>query len=177
MNPVRRIVLTGAESSGKTSLTRALAERFRLPGAEEYARIYLEERGPEYTLETLLDMSRLHIEWQEKNVPPEALLGIFDTDHINYKIWAEEVFGVCPDQIRNGIEQEAHHLYLVCAPDLPWEPDPLRESPDQLDYLFDRHLAEIEQLGRPFEIVRGTGEQRIRCAEAAFEKLIYHSPR
>ena len=169
MKTVRRIILTGAESSGKTSLARALGERFHVPVAEEYARTYLEEHGPEYDAAALLEMSRLHIDWQRSVIPPETPLGIYDTDLINYKIWSEEVFGQCPDEILAALARETHHLYLVCAPDLPWTPDPLRESPDRLDYLFQRHLAEIQQLGRPYAIVRGSGDARFHSAEVAFE--------
>ena len=167
-----RIVLTGAESSGKSTLTHQLGQRFNLPVALEYARIYLEENGPKYDLFRLKKMARLHQAYQREKIPEHAPLGLFDTDLINYKIWSEEVFGHCPDEILKGIEQETHHVYLVCAPDLPWEPDPLRESPHDLDRLFQRHLAEIKNLGRPYEIIRGCGDERIIHAKAALKRLL-----
>lgn len=167
-----RIVLTGAESSAKSTLTRQLGERLHLPFALEFARFYLEEHGPEYDYDLLRKIARLHREYQREQIPPSAPVGIFDTDLINYKIWAEEVFGQCPPEIIEAIEQESSHVYLLCAPDLPWEPDPLRENPTDRDRLFELHRAEIERLGRPYEIVRGTGDERIACAEAALRKLI-----
>jgi nicotinamide riboside kinase len=166
-----RIVLTGAESSGKSTLTRQLGERFDLPVALEFARFYLEEHGPDYDGNLLRKMASLHRDWQREQVPPAAPLGLFDTDLINYKIWAEEVFGECPPEIERGIAEEADHVYLLCAPDLPWEPDPLRENPHDRDRLFQRHLAEIERLGRRYEIVRGTGAERLANAETAASKL------
>jgi nicotinamide riboside kinase len=121
-----RIIITGAESSGKSSLTKHLGEVFELPYALEYARYYLEENGPEYDLEQLRIMSRLHLNYQQEKVPISTPCGIFDTDLINYKIWSEEVFGSCPAEVSTGIEQESSHIYLLCKPDLPWDPDPLR---------------------------------------------------
>jgi nicotinamide riboside kinase len=167
MKNALRIVLTGAECSAKSALTRALGERLGLPYALEYARFHLEERGPDYDYELLRKMARLHCEYQRAQVPPDAPLGIFDTDLINYKIWAQEVFGQCPPEIEPGIAEEADHVYLLCAPDLPWEPDPLRENPTDRDRLFELHRKEIERLGRRYEIVRGTGDARLACAEAA----------
>jgi len=167
-----RIVLTGAESSGKSSLTRHLSELFKLPYALEYARIELEENGPEYNLEQLKEMSRKHLNYQQEEVPISVPCGIFDTDLINYKIWAEEVFGYCPEEISRGVEQESAHVYLLCKPDLPWEADPLRENPDNLNFLYQRHLDEIIRLNRPYEIIEGLGQKRQANAEAALSRLI-----
>ena len=167
-----RIVLTGAESSAKSTLTQCLGERFGLPYALEFARFYLEEHGPDYDCELLRKMAKLHRDYQHRQVPPAASLGLFDTDLINYKIWAEEVFGKCPPEIIEGIQEETDHVYLLCAPDLPWEPDPLRENPDDRDRLFELHRAEIERLGRRYQIVRGTGAERLKNAEAALTNLI-----
>ena len=167
-----RIVVTGAESSGKSSLTQHLGNIFGLPYALEYARYYLEENGPEYDLEGLREMSRLHLIYQQEKVPSSAACGIFDTDLINYKIWAEEVFGCCPAEISSGIEQELSHVYLLCKPDLPWEPDPLRENRYDCQRLYQRHLDEIIRLKRPYEEVEGCGRERMTNAEAALYRLL-----
>ncbi|MGE4488302.1 MAG: AAA family ATPase [Kiritimatiellales bacterium] len=171
-----RIILTGAESSGKSSLTRHLGETLNLPYALEYARFHLEKHGPQYDYELLRKMARLHLTYQMQQVPAAAALGVFDTDLVNYRIWAEEIFGQCPGEILAGINQEKNHIYLLCEPDLPWEPDPLRENPNDRRRLFERHREEIEKLGRPYEIVRGTGAEREACAAAALRRLILSIP-
>lgn len=167
-----RIVLTGPECSAKSTLTQALGEKLSLPYALEFARFYLEKQGPEYDYELLRNMAHMHCQYQREQVPAGAPLGIFDTDLINYKIWAQEVFGQCPPEIIKGIGEESDHLYLLCAPDLPWESDPLRENPNDRDRLFESHRAEIERLGRRYEIVSGTGEARLACAEAGLRRLL-----
>ncbi len=169
---MKRIILSGAESSGKSYLTQHLGEVFKLPYVLEYARDFLEENGPEYDLEQLKKMSRLHLSYQQEKIPTSTPWGIFDTDLINYKIWAEEVFGCCPAEISTGIEQESSHLYLLCTPDLPWEPDPLRENPDDLQRIYQRHLDEIVRLERPYEVVEGLGQIRTANAEAALHRLL-----
>ncbi len=170
---IQRIVLTGPESTGKSVLTVHLAERFGVPYALEYARKYLEEHGPEYSYEQLLPMSRGHLEFQQSFVPPQTPLGILDTDLINYKIWCEVAYGKCQPEIIAAMEAETTHSYLLCYPDIAWEPDPLREHPTSRMMLFDRHLAEIERLGRRYEVIRGEGPARAAAAEAAFLKLTH----
>lgn len=167
-----RIVITGAESSGKSSLTQHLGEVFGLPYALEYAREYLEKNGPEYDLERLKQICLLHLNYQQEKVPVSIPCGIFDTDLINYKIWAEEVFDYCPAEISTRIEQESNHIYLLCKPDLPWKPDPLRENPSDYQRLYQLHRNEIIRLKRPYEVVEGNGRERMTNAEAALCRLL-----
>lgn len=166
-----RIVLAGPESTGKSALTAHLSARFQVPFALEYARIYLETHGPQYTYDLLLDMSQGHKAYQQAHVPANAPLGIFDTDLLNYKIWCDVVYGRCHPEILAGIEREEAHVYLLCYPDIPWEADPLREHRDEREMLFERHVREIERLGRDYSVITGEGLTRQNQAEAACLRL------
>lgn len=169
--PTLRIVLAGPESTGKSRLAAHLAKRYGVPCAQEYARIYLEANGPEYDFALLRQLAGDHLAHQARCVPRTAPLGILDTDLLNYKIWCEVVFGRCHPEILEGLARETGHVYLLCAPDVPWTPDPLRENPHDRPALFERLRREIERLGRPYGVVAGLGRARYRHAEAAFEKL------
>ncbi len=168
----RRIVITGPESTGKSTITAYLADRLILPAAQEYARIYLERNGPHYTFDSLLEMSRGHRQYQHEQVPAAEPLGLFDTDLTNYKIWSEVIFGKCHPEITETLQRENSHVYLLCRPDLPWEFDPLRENPLNREELFERHRQQIEQLRRPYRIISGTGTARFEAAEKAALELI-----
>jgi nicotinamide riboside kinase len=120
----------------------------------------------------LLEISRLHKQYQTEQVPVTEPLGIFDTDLINFKIWCEVVFGKCHPDIVESMEAERNHVYLLCYPDLAWEPDPLRENPHNGGELFNLHQQEIERLSRPYITIRGTGSARFEAAERAALHLI-----
>jgi nicotinamide riboside kinase len=166
-----RIVLTGPECTGKSTLCAHLAQRFNVPAAQEYARIYLDAHGPAYDQPLLVELARGHVAYQQAQVPAGEPLGVLDTDLINYKIWSEVVFGHCHLDILKAVAGETDHAYLLCAPDLPWVPDPLRENPNDRPALFERHRQEIERLGRPYIVIEGFDEARRRSAEMAFRKL------
>ena len=167
-----RLVLTGPESTGKSALTVHLAQHLGLPHALEYARDYLEQHGADYTYDVLLEMSRGHLAHQARCVPPAAPVGVFDTDLTNYKIWSEVAYGRCHEEILAALERETSHVYLLCYPDLPWEPDPLREHPHDRMKLFELHRRELERLGRRYEIIRGVGPARYAMAELAAARLL-----
>ena len=168
----KRIVITGPESTGKSAITTYLARRLDVPFADEYARIFLQKNGPEYDYDLLLEMSRQHRKYQNRHVPPNAALGLLDTDLTNYEIWCREVFGKCHDEILSGVKDEKGHVYLLCSPDLPWEADPLREHPEDRERLFDQHKTLLEKLNRPYLIIQGNGRERFEAAEQAALRLI-----
>lgn len=168
----KRIVITGPESSGKSTLAAWLAQEFEVPMATEYARIHLEKFGAKYDESIVIAMARQHLIHQQEMVPMDAPLGIFDTDLLNFKIWCDVAFSRCDASILRGIENESHHVYLVCYPDLPWVADPLREHPHERLMLYERHLAEIRKTGRAYIFIRGEGEQRKDAAREAMGKLI-----
>ena len=168
-----RIVLSGPESSGKSTLAAALAARFNMPLAPEYARVHLEAGKPyPQTAHDLTELARQHLAWQRQHVPDDAACGIFDTDMLNYFIWADVAFGQVPEEIQHWLAAETHHIHLLCKPDLPWQDDPLREFPDLVkrQALFDRHVLELEQRGIRHFVIHGEGDARLAVAESAFQE-------
>ena len=168
---MRRIVITGPESSGKTTLTLALAERFRLRYALEYARLYLEKYGPQYDCDLVHEIARGHLLYQQEQVPSTTSLALYDTDLQNYLVWCEVAFSRCEPWLRESAAAEQDHVYLVCTPDLPWEFDPLREARDDRGELFEKHLAAVRETGRDYQVISGNGPERLKLAAEAVMKF------
>jgi nicotinamide riboside kinase len=168
---MRRIVLTGPESSGKTTLTLALAERFCLPYALEYARLYLEKNGPQYDCELVHEIARGHLLYQQEQVPAEAPLALYDTDLQNFVIWCEVAFSRCEPWLQEAAAAEQDHVYLICQSDLPWEFDPLREHREGREALFEKHLAAVRATGRDYQVISGNGPERLKLAAEAVMKF------
>jgi nicotinamide riboside kinase len=81
-------------------------------------------------------------------------LAFFDTDLIITKVWLQHKYGQCPDFINEALQRYPMDAYLLCYPDIPWEPDPVRENPDIREYLFDCYEREIQSLNIPYYIIR-----------------------
>ena len=82
------------------------------------------------------------------------------------KIWTEFRFGRVPELIGSAFRQKRYDHYLLCKPDLEWEADPFRESPDQSerDKLFEIYKAELEKIGASYHIITGRGDLRLQSA-------------
>ncbi|UYZ63006.1 ATP-binding protein [Hymenobacter weizhouensis] len=171
-----RVALTGPESTGKSTLSRRLAAHYRTAWAPEYARQYLEERGPRYTLPDLEEIARGQLR-HEAAAEQEARhrgrpVVFFDTDLLVIQIWAEHAFGECPAWIARHVQEHRYDLTLLLHVDVPWEPDPLREHPHQRDYFFRLYQQRLHELGGPVAEISGPPAQRLAQAVAAVEGVM-----
>jgi nicotinamide riboside kinase len=168
-----RIAITGPESTGKSDLAEALG--LSIPGSlvvPEAARSYLESKpaGYRYTLDDVLAIAaQQHAMLRAASAHPGIVL--CDSDYIVLYIWIREVFGVSDTPVATWMREEQFGLTLLCAPDIPWEADPLRENPHDRDRLFLLYKNELENLHRPYQIVSGLGEQRLQVALSALERF------
>lgn len=150
----------------------------------EVAREFLDERKGEYVESDLLEIaiSQRDLEvsglgWAEErevevHTPPvlkeQARLNrklprlfLCDTDMITIRIWALEKFGRVDPKLEELVRQVHYDHWLLCKPDIPWEPDPLRENPNDRDRLFDVYEDTLKDLGRPYIVIEGSREQRM----------------
>ena len=99
----------------------------------------------------------------------------FDTDILNIKIWGLEKFGRVHPEIERLVRTLKYDLRLLCRPDIPWEPDPLRENPHDRDRLFDVWERELRACGFPYVIIEGDHEARVQKAVDVVEAVMRKS--
>ena len=97
---------------------------------------------------------------------------VSDTDLLTQKIWGLEKYNEVDDFTEKHYPNQLPDLYIVCSPDIPWEPDPLRENPHDRGRLFKRYLEEIEALKVPCTIVRGSESERLNQALVFIREII-----
>jgi NadR type nicotinamide-nucleotide adenylyltransferase len=167
-----KVLITGPESSGKTQLAQTLARRFHCPWVPEFARTYLHALEKDYEEEDLLKILNGQLRLQQQY--PKTPLLFCDTGPEVIYLWSKVKFGHVDPFIEASLRKYYYELTLLCSPDLDWEPDPLREAPRQADRDF--HFEEYEQLlknlGRPYLVINGQGEQRAVAAVSAVERLL-----
>lgn len=172
---MRKIIVTGPESSGKTTLARMLAEHYQAPLVDEQARAYLNGLDRPYVESDLLAIAQQQWAAEKKGegTARETLspLVICDTDLLIIRIWALVKFGRCDPWITKILADHKPAHSMLCAPDIPWEPDPLREDPHGRDQLFAIHEQELDSLNRTYTVVHGDPAQRLSMAIAAVDAL------
>jgi len=156
---VKKIVIIGPESTGKSTLCEQLAEHYKTSWCPEYAREYLLKNGTDYSFGDLLTIAKGQVALEEKTgaavkkMEEDAVTGgvkvgnrftegrrltaapldhpfFIDTDMYVMKVWCEVVFQQCHTWILKQIAMRQYDFYFLCFPDLPWVKDELREYPD-----------------------------------------------
>jgi NadR type nicotinamide-nucleotide adenylyltransferase len=169
---IRKIAITGPESTGKTSLTMQLAELYDTVYVPEYSRQYLDRNGMKYNYEDVLKMAKGQIELeQQMNAKANEIL-FADTELIVYKIWLEFYEWKVPEWITEHIRNNPFDLYLLTDIDIAWVADGQRANPNDREILFFRFQEELESLGANYGIVSGTGTLRIDNAISTIEECL-----
>jgi nicotinamide riboside kinase len=169
-----RIVLTGVENSGKSTLIKPLAKRFNWPYILELCRENEAVLNGEETFKTLQELHELNEKEVAKLLSHTNAKGIFcDTGILALDVWSELVFGkeVSEDNIHSNSDSEVD-LHLLCETVKEWEPDPIRLFPNYnkrvevnklfLEKLKNRRLAYVFVPMLPLEQRVDFIEQEIR---------------
>jgi nicotinamide riboside kinase len=158
-------VITGAESTGKSTLTEKLASHFDVPFIPEIARGYVEKLNRKYTYSDVENIARMQTEQFRKIAETDATYIFADTWLIVTKIWFEFVFNKTPDWIIEEIRNTKIDLFLVCDIDLPWVYDPVRENGgENRKILQNKYIENISNFGFDYKMVSGFDEERFNCA-------------
>ena len=161
---MQRIAITGPESSGKTTLARALAAHFGVPWVPEFAREYLKDLDRPYVKEDLLRIAEGQLEAERRIASGRPSMLVCDTDLLVIRIWSQEKFGRVDPRLEELVDGTEYHRTLLCRPDLPWDPDPLRENPLDRDRLFGLYEQELNALGRTCAVIQGERTERLHRA-------------
>ena len=184
---LKKIVIIGPESTGKSSLCEQLASHYHTIWCPEYAREYLTKNGKQYNFDNLLSIAKGQIELEEKyislkkkelderrNQSPANQFLFIDTDMYVMKVWCEFVFDKCHQYILDRIVERKYDLYLLCNTDLPWIADELREYPDleNREKLFRIYKDIMVNQNTDWIEIKGDYDQRLKIAIEAVNKLI-----
>ena len=147
---MKKIIITGPECSGKTTLCVKIANHFNVSYNTEKARDYLTKINRKYKKSDLLNIAKKQVFSEKKST-------ILDTDLITIKIWSEQKYNYCDKWIIKSLEKQKkeERFYLLCKPDIPWVYDTLRESPNERDKLFKIYNNVLEELEHEYFIVSG----------------------
>jgi NadR type nicotinamide-nucleotide adenylyltransferase len=163
-----KIAITGPESTGKSTLSDALAKHFNCAFVKEYAREYLNQTEGKYNildLDTIAQKQNEMIESAQDN-----RLIISDTEMTVMKVWSEFKYGTCSPNILKLYQQQNFDYYFLCDIDIPWQDDPLREHPEKRQELLACYQKELK--GKNYLLLSGSLDHRIKQASKIISQLL-----
>ena len=183
---LKKIVIIGPESTGKSVLSQQLANHYETTWCPEFAREYLLTNGTNYDYDDLLTIAKGQLALEDEYATTlenqsqtmlengEHLPLFIDTDMYVMKVWCEFVFEKCHRFILDEIVRREYDLYLLCNIDLPWVKDELREYPDiesrKKLYRIYKDLMTNQHV--PWVDISGDYEERLKKAITAVDQLM-----
>ena len=179
MSGIFGVVVTGSESTGKTTLARDLAERLGTVWSKENARLYLDSVGRPLGPEDVEPIARGQIALEDAARGRARRVVVHDTDLLSTVVYARHYYGSCPAWVERAARERRGDLYLLCHPDVPWVPDWLqRDRPGMREEVHQRFSAALDEIGARVVDIRGDWAARAAAAEGAIaERLREASPR
>ena len=162
---MRKIILTGPESTGKSTLAQMLSKELSAPLVKEYAREYLKQRGGKYKEKDLQKIAKGQAKAENSTLVSDRdsqKYLICDTSFLVLKIWSEYRYNRCNKRIRKELEKNKDAIYFLCGTEIPWEYDELRENPNDREELYNIYKEELENLGVEFYELRGSPKARLK---------------
>lgn len=157
-----RILITGPECSGKSTLARDLSKAIQCAIIPELARPYLTLSHGDYTLSDLncLADQQWAIEQLYRPLKPRTL--VFDTGALVLEIWAAQKFK--EELVRPTMLNERYDIIVLCQPDMPWEYDALRANPEDRERLARIYEEKLSESSVPWISVSGPPDTRLSQA-------------
>ena len=174
---VIRVVVTGSECTGKTTLAAALAERFEAVCVPEYVRQYVLEKGEPPTVNDVDAIARgqlaLERSLEDEAVQRESKLLILDTDLLSTIVYSRHYYGACPSSVEKAFEERQADLYFLAGIDVPWVPDGDQRDRghrrEEMQNLFRQALTSRDLR---FVEIQGAVEERVAKATKAIDQLL-----
>ena len=174
MTDVKRVCLLGAESTGKSTLAEALANRYDTLWNPEYGRPYTQigrPAGAPWTSSEFTHIARIHC-WYEDFLAKLARRVLFsDTDAFTTAVFHEVYLGTAATGFEALLERP-YDLFVVCGLDVPWRHDGIREFEAQRRSMHERYVEHARTSGSPWLLVEGPHDRRVEEAAAAVDRVL-----
>jgi NadR type nicotinamide-nucleotide adenylyltransferase len=168
-----KIVITGPECTGKSTLTKQLASGFKTGYIPEYAREYIGNLCRPYNYEDVLHIAEVQQKQAHESVTAANRIIFLDTYLIITKVWFKVVFGHYPEWIDKELSGKTIDLYLLCDTSIPWTSDAVRENGGEMrEKLYRMYKDELDKLGCAYVEITGTDQDRLNRAIQAVENFL-----
>lgn len=167
---MKRIVLTGSESVGKSTLAMQLAAHYGVLTVPEFVRSYAAAKGAPLDFRDHGPIARGQMALEDEFVAQagergDALL-IHDTDLMSTVTYCHHYFGQCPAFIEEAAAARRAAHYVLLDIDVPWIADDVRDRGDRRPELHALFAHTLQRLGAPFTTIRGDWPSRLnQCVE------------
>src|SRR5262249_1996583 len=164
MNRMIRVVFTGSESTGKSTLAAAVAKHYGVEAAPGLVRAFAEQRGGVIEVSDHGPIARGQMALEDEYVARAPTLLVQDTDLLSTVVYCKHYFGRCPEWIEEAARARRPDLYLLCGTDVPWVSDGVRDRGHMREEMQKLFVAAVAASQAANATISGAPDVRLASA-------------
>lgn len=175
----KRVLVTGPESCGKTTMAELLAKHYDTVWAPEFAREYLADIGYNFTKHDLEEIAIGQDRYLREADVNANKVSFTDTCALETHIYCKYYLKEESDFIKLILDDQAphFHLALLLTPDVKWVQDGLRDGTTDRWAFFEQFKALLTEKKIPFQIISSDNyEARFKAAVGHVDNLLKGIP-
>jgi NadR type nicotinamide-nucleotide adenylyltransferase len=171
------VCIIGAESTGTTTLARELAKHYHTVWVPEYGRYFAEGKlplGPDapWRTDEFVSIATAQKKFEDELAKDANKVVIADTDAFATSVWHERYMGGVAEAVERIADSSPHDLYILTGDEIPFEQDGTRDGEDIRHDMHKRFEEKLRETNRPYVLLRGSLEERVREAVRAIDELL-----
>lgn len=167
---VKRVVLIGVESTGKTTLAENLAMQFNTTWIPEFGREYCLTKGDEWTAKDFVEIAQEQQRKENEAAKSANKVLICDTNAFATSVWHRRYLGTYDPEVNRIANQDKVDLYLLTMPDFPFVQDGTRDGEHIRHEMHEWFLERLCQQSAMVVEISGAPLDRVQMAKAAIAR-------
>ncbi|MDO8507373.1 MAG: AAA family ATPase [bacterium] len=172
----KRVCLVGAESTGKSTLSKDLAKHYKTTWVPEFGRYHWEARltkGEDFiwSEKDFIRIANFQNEWEDELAKEANRVLICDTNSFATGIWFERYMEEKSEKVEKSAEGRKYDLYIVTDVDVPFEDDGTRDGEHIREWMHKRFIQDLKKRKEKYVVVSGSEKERIKKAVREIDKL------
>lgn len=173
----KRICLVGSESSGTTTLTKALAKHYQTSWVPEYGRQYTIDHLPRLDTEGWQTSDFVTIAKRQNKLEDQAArttnkLLFCDTDSFATSIWHQRYMNTRSYEVEASAAGRRYELYLLTDAGIPFEQDGVRDGEHLRQSMQQAFIDKLTFWGKPYVLMTGSKAERLLQATTIIDSLM-----
>ena len=171
-----RVVLTGSESTGKSTLGEQLAAHYGVDLVPEFVRGFAERKSGAIEFSDHGPIARGQMALEDEHIARGGHLIVQDTDLLSTVVYCRHYFGACPAWIESAALDRRPDVYLLCEIDVEWVADGVRDRGHMREEMQELFRDAVARSGAPYVVITGGRDERFVRATESIDALLLARP-
>jgi NadR type nicotinamide-nucleotide adenylyltransferase len=158
---VKTVCFLGAESTGKSTITKLASEKYNTINVNEYGRTLWEEKNGNLIFEDMLKIGQQHIENENSALPLATKYLFADTSPLTTSFYSSAMFNKVDPKLEE-LSWRKYDYYFLCLPDFPFVQDGTRQDEDFRKKQHEWYVCTLLERKIKYSILQGSIGDRIK---------------